>query len=305
MAERVLSRGWTFTVFGYTEEIFSPIINNIVSELKADYCVYQLEKCPETKRLHFQGYIHFPANRTFKTLKTKFPNGAHLEKARGSPEENRVYCTKADSRAGEPVEYGECPKQGKRNDLAEIAAVIMEGKKLADVADEFPCEVIRYGRGLERFQQYMLGRRQRPVPRVHVRWGKPGTGKTRYVYDNHPAADIYSVIINNAGGRCWWTGYEGHKVVLLDDWPGGWGFNDLLRWLDRYPVQVETKGGSVSLLAEDIYITSMRHPEQWYGSEVSKSDYQALFRRFTDVTEVAGGNTSTPAEDEDYWWIDE
>lgn len=291
-----MSRGWCFTCYGYDIETFKSPIEKIITEYKADYCVYQLEKCPETGRLHIQGYIHFPANRTFVTIKKILPDGAHIEKQRGTVDEAADYCCKEESRVAGPVEIGERPQQGKRNDLAEVAAVIREGARLEDVAEMFPEQTIRYGRGLERYQQLLLGRRERPIPRVHVRWGAPGVGKTRYVYDNHPAVDIYSVIINCASERCWWSGYAGHKVVLFDDWPGGWGYSDLLRWLDRYPVQVETKGGSTWLLAEDIYITSNAAPGSWY--QWTQRQREALFRRFTDVTEVAG-NTIPPLPDLD------
>ena len=38
-----------------------------------------------------------------------------------------------------------------------------------------------------------------------------------------------------------------------------------VRLLDRYPCQVETKGGSVNFAPKKIIILSNKAPEDWYG----------------------------------------
>ena len=52
----------------------------------------------------------------------------------------------------------------------------------------------------------------------------------------------------------------------------------LLRWLDRYPVLVEVKGGSRPLCAERIWITSNVDPRKWYP-ELDEETNLALLRR--------------------------
>jgi len=52
----------------------------------------------------------------------------------------------------------------------------------------------------------------------------------------------------------------------------------MLRWLDRYPVNVEIKGSSVPLLAENIWITSNIPPSMWYP-DLDHETYLALERR--------------------------
>ena len=53
-------------------------------------------------------------------------------------------------------------------------------------------------------------------------------------------------------------------------------FHELLRYLDRYPVQLETKGGTRQLLARNIVITSCYPPEQLFDT---REDIQQLIRR--------------------------
>jgi hypothetical protein len=80
----------------------------------------------------------------------------------------------------------------------------------------------------------------------------------------------------------WWTGYQGQKHVVLDEFRGGIDICHLLRWCDRYPCLVETKGSSVPLLATHFWITSNTRPEQWYP-ELDVVTMAALLRRLTII----------------------
>ena len=51
---------------------------------------------------------------------------------------------------------------------------------------------------------------------VHWRWGKAGLGKTRYVWEKH-GLSVYTPTTYK-----WWEGYDGHKVVLIDEFRGDW-----------------------------------------------------------------------------------
>ncbi len=69
------------------------------------YLVGQNEECPETKRIHFQGYVQFKHPTTVKSIKKllerhdpDFGRTIHLSRANGSAEANFAYCTKDESR---------------------------------------------------------------------------------------------------------------------------------------------------------------------------------------------------------------
>lgn len=76
----------------------------------------------------------------------------------------------------------------------------------------------------------------------------------------------------------WWQGYQGQAHVVIDEFRGGIDIAHLLRWLDVYPVVVETKGSSTPLLATHFWITSNTDPSQWYP-ELDKLTMDALLRR--------------------------
>lgn len=82
------SRAWCLTVNNYTEEERQAILHNS----RSDYVIVGKET-GDSGTPHLQGYIRFPNAVRLSTLKKMFPR-AHLEIARGTPEENYKYCSK-------------------------------------------------------------------------------------------------------------------------------------------------------------------------------------------------------------------
>lgn len=81
---------------------------------------------------HLQGYVHFGKQVSAKRLRDVVPR-AHIEKARGSPGQNRDYCSKG----GDFEEDGDLPGgQGKRNDLAKMWEMVKEGRSTKEIAEE-------------------------------------------------------------------------------------------------------------------------------------------------------------------------
>lgn len=112
---------------------------------------------------------------------------------------------------------------------------------------------------------------------VTVFWGPTGTGKTRRAWELG-GLDAYPKIPNTK----FWDGYQGQKVVIIDEFRGDVSMSNLLRWFDRYPVLVEIKGGSTILCAEVIYITSNLSPREWYR-DLDEATVDALLRRLDVV----------------------
>lgn len=113
---------------------------------------------------------------------------------------------------------------------------------------------------------------------VNVFWGPTGTGKSRRAW-NDGGMDAYAKDPRTK----FWCGYAGQKHVIIDEFRGGIDIAHLLRWLDRYPVSVETKGSATPLLAEVIWITSNLDPGSWYP-DLDAGTAAALMRRL-NVTE--------------------
>lgn len=286
------ARGWVFTLHGASVDACIQEGAKLQLE-KCKYYIFQAEVAPTTGAAHLQGYLYFENPVRFSAVKKLLGDVAHIERAKGSPKDNQKYCSKVETRAEgtEPVEGGTIPQQGKRNDLEELADAVRAGASNAELAEVFPVGVIKFGRGIERLRQWGAGERTEPV-RVFLRWGPPGSGKTRWAYETFGGDCVYSVV--DSGTKFWWDGYEPgrHKCVLFDDIDGTHSLNQFLRWLDRYPVCGETKGGTVGLVFTTAVITTNLSPDKlWAGA--SAEHKTAFFRRVTDVTEV-GGNTRAP-----------
>lgn len=115
---------------------------------------------------------------------------------------------------------------------------------------------------------------------AYVFWGRTGTGKSRRAWEE-AGLDAFAKDPRTK----WWCGYRNQKNVVIDEFRGGIflliidiGLSHMLRWLDRYPVVVETKGSAVPLAATTYWITSNLDPELWYP-ELDVDSKNALLRR--------------------------
>lgn len=83
----------------------------------------------------------------------------------------------------------------------------------------------------------------------------------------------------------WFDGYDAETDVIFEEFNGQIPFRQFLRLLDKYPCQVQTKGGSKYWVARRIWITSSVHPSQWYATleEKSEGSLAQLMRRLTDI----------------------
>lgn len=99
---------------------------------------------------------------------------------------------------------------------------------------------------------------------------------------SHRAWDAYPEAYSKDPRSKWWNGYKGEKVVIFDEFRGGIDIAHILRWTDKYPVQVETKGGSAVLRAERVIFTSNLHPHDWYPT-IDQETLAALERRITTI----------------------
>lgn len=106
-----------------------------------------------------------------------------------------------------------------------------------------------------------------------VFWGTTGTGKSRTAWEE-AGMEAYSKDPRSK----FWCGYLNQRNVVMDEFRGGIDVSHLLRWLDRYPVHVEVKGGSKPLKAQRVWITSNLHPRQWYP-DLDVETIDALLRR--------------------------
>lgn len=142
---------------------------------------------------------------------------------------------------------------------------------LRDIAEEHFGDFLRYERGFRSYKGLILEQRSWATETVVV-WGPSGTGKSKFAWEQG-GPDAYWLARPNSI-RCFWDGYDGHETVVIDEFYGWLPYTFMLRLLDRYPLRVETKGGSVPFVAKKVIITSNLCPVKWY-----KEGLRSLRRR--------------------------
>ena len=166
-----------------------------------------------------------------------------------------------------------------------ITQAINEGTSLQELTEAFPAYMLANQR---RVREYLTFKRMVGKPEfrnwemeVIVNYGAAGTGKSKEAFDNfHPTT--HYVLREGNNGNVWFDGYEGQENLIIDDFYGWLKFSFLLKLLDRYPLMVDTKGGSVQFVSKRIYITSNNEPKKWY-KKVPEESLRGLYRRFTNV----------------------
>jgi len=266
------SRCWCFTIFEQAEEWAEYLGKKPRAE--ASYMIGQLEQCPKTGEYHVQGYCEYKDAKTMSAVKKVFKcESMHLEEARGSAAQNKAYCSKLRTSVNASTfEHGIAKQQGKRNDMDTLAEYIKAGATVDEICQVFPIMVIKFARNIQFLVDRLKPKELYTDMVVHWRWGRPGTGKTRHVYDTHGVPNI------GTASWPWFDGYTGEEVLLFDDVEKEVFYKrDILRYLDIYPVILPIKGGFVKRSCKFIYITS-----NWDPRDLP----QEYLRRLTSITEV-------------------
>lgn len=266
------TRGWCFT-------LNNPKKHNglqLVDALKAEctYIIIGREYAPDTHTPHYQGYCVFRNPKSLKQLK-ELNKKVHWEKRKKTHDQAADYCKKEDKN---PFEYGD-NRQGERSDLNAVVEMAQQGASVYEISRTHPATYIRNHNGIEKWVQ--MSARAAPGPREakpHVSWywGPSGTGKTQAAASIN--TDTY--FLDNINDM---TGYEGQNTVIIDDFrQNDIPFNKLLRLLDRYPLRLNKKFGSVNFNSPVIVITAPYHPAATFDTD---EDTTQLLRRIDIIRE--------------------
>lgn len=158
---------------------------------------------------------------------------------------------------------------------------------MRDVVETYPSTFIRNYRGLAVMQSYF----RKPVDRevkVYVLSGETDLGKSRWAR-HHYGGSLHSVSEPEAGQQYWFDGYTDQSAILFDDFSGAVGITRLLKWLDRYPVDLPVKGGFVEAKYTTVIITCNGSIDDWYpvGPVGARTSHvAALKRRITATLDV-------------------
>ncbi len=269
-------RSWCFTIYA-------------IDEFKLNeappfrYACIANETCPDTGRLHLQGYIEFtrPCRRTQVQRILGVPL-CHCAPRRGSRDSARNYC-KDPTKVGfiQYKEYGSwVTTQGARTDLADAKRAIDDGISPDDFEDKFFSISARHGPWVQRYfaRRLRLTTKHWRVVTTILYWGDTETGKTRKALED--AGEDYYLLPIPQNGTLWWDGYIGQKTLVIDEFYGQIKYSMLLRILDGHPYQMPVKFGFTHGAWTKVYMTSNTPWDEWYSTV---PDVRALERRITQI----------------------
>lgn len=257
---------------------------------KIGYICGQLEVASTGQR-HFQGYLQLKYSRNLGYVRNNISDTAHWEISRGTSTQARDYCNKADETTVPAtfVEFGDFKvTRGRRRDRTDILTMrdkIMDGVNQREIIedDELVGTFVKYMRGHDRIRSLYPPKRDREDDfKVSLYFGDPRTGKTRKAKEEYPG--LYEVPITTQ--TIWFDGYDGHEVVLFDDFAGRASkitLDSTLKLFDRYVRQVPIKGAHTWYNPSHVIVTSNLHPRYWFEWKNREEHWSALWQRFTEV----------------------
>jgi len=254
---------WCFTLNNPDEN------KNLSWPDKVRYAIYSLET-GESGTRHYQGYLELKHSARLSTVRKLVP-GAHFEPAKGTPDQNIKYCSKAPL-AG-PYEHGTRPRPGRRTDLEAVTTDIKAGKSIADIAATHTEAFIRFPSGIVKASSLLAPKRDFKTE-VFIICGPTGTGKTAFA-TRKPST---FVVTSDMGD--FWEGYTGQENCVLDEMRGSVvKYSKLLQLMDRYPTTVNIKHGSQNFVSRRLYLTSNVIPTSWYPKRLHEPVERAAFER--------------------------
>lgn len=250
------------------------------------------QELSDTGYRHWQLVAYYKTKQRLRTVKSDFSNTAHCEPCRSDAA--RDYVWKDDTAVeGTRFEIGTVPfRRNSATDWATVRNNAVSGK-----FDNIPDNIyIQHYNNLRR----IAADHHKPtaiISTATVYWGPTGVGKSRRAW--HEAG--YDAYPKDPRTK-WWCGYTNQRNVIFDEFRGDIDIAHLLRWLDRYPVILETKGSTTPKMFDKVWFTSNLHPRDWYPM-LDETTKEALYRRL-QIIEMTN-SWEPPADGLDQFLVDD
>lgn len=253
-----------------------------------------------TGTYHTHIFFCAPSPVRFSTIKKRFPT-AHIEKAYGTPKENRDYITKsgqwADTSKAETSvpgtfeEWGTLPadNEDKAPEMFQLMQELRSGKSTMEVIEEHPNLAFRI-REIELLRQTILAEKYSVEKRkldVTYLYGASGAGKTWGIFERHDPREICR--ITDYGGRngVHFDAYRCQDVLVFEEFHSQIPIDSMLNHLDIYPHTLPARYTDRTACYTKVYITSNIPLEEQYRDiqRYQLETWRAFLRRIHNVIE--------------------
>lgn len=246
---------------------------NYLRSLGPNYLLAGKEKAPSTGHLHMHIYVQFT---TPRRLSLKKCCGAHVEKTRGSTEQNIKYVKKPDTEIvaeeGEP-RLNHVPTIEEAKKMDSLSGLNLNMYNIVQKIEAEKRKIINPQDYYKEVEVYWL-------------WGESGAGKTRYAIKDMLKREITGFNEVKYDGSFWHGVTEECSTCLYDDWRDThMKPTELINFIDYNRHIMNVKGGSVRNNYRLIYITSLQSPEQIY-TKVPEETQKQWLRRIKEIIHI-------------------
>lgn len=192
----------------------------------------------------------------------------------------------------------------KRNDLQYLYTQIEEGVSTNDIISENPNFMLRISE-IERVRQILLSDKYKNTFRnldVTYIWGDSGTGKTRGIMEKYGYDNVYRVTNYETHP---FDNYKGEDVLVFEEFRSSFRLQDMLNYLDGYPLQLPCRYADKEACYTKVYIITNIPFEKQYESlhKTHKETWEAFKRRihhfeeYKKISDTEVEITKTEAKD--------
>ena len=300
MGNNTQSRKWSLVINNPQEcgLDHSAIVEILRKFSPAYFCM--ADEIATTGTYHTHIFLYSPSPIRFSTVKNRFPT-AHIDKTYGSAKENRDYIRKegkwaetdkAETKVPDTfLEWGDMPaeKEEKAPQMYKLIQEVREGISTANIIEGSPNLAFRV-RDIDTLRQTLLSDRYASENRKIEVWyifGASGTGKTRGIYERHDAKDICRITNYRNGRGISFDGYTGQDVLVFEEFHSQIPIEDMLNYLDIYPLSLPARYSDRVACYTRVYITSNLPLEKQYRNMQwdSLETWRAFIRRIHKVLE--------------------
>lgn len=281
-----------FRRFCATLNNYTDLDEHNLKQFNYHYLLFSREVAPTTGTPHLHIYVELNQQMTMSAIQKKMSNRlANIDDIlkNSTPEKYITYCKKD----GNFYEDGTPRKQGERTDLDDLKNDILNNtSNVNSIVVENPMAFHQYGRTLERIERIHLRTKFRTwMTKGYWLYGATGVGKSHMVFQDFDPKTCY---VKNKLTK-FWDGYTGQEKVIINEFRGQIDFSDLLDLVDKWPMEVDIKGGEkVPFLAKEVWITSCAPPNEIYKNSLTAHDKIDQFYRRFEITHLTSGFEEEP-----------
>lgn len=271
------------------------------------------EKGDEKDVYHIHLFLYARNGVRFSTIKKKFPS-SHIDYCVGTALENRAYCFKDGAKFNKDAdghysyvdakkvlheglhfdntneESGECPveRPGTRNDIEDLYCMIKDGMSTYEILDSNPQYIMQIDK-IDKVRQTVREEQFKNTWRnldVQYIWGITGSGKTRHVMELYGYENVYRVTDYDHP----FDAYKGQDVIAFEEFRSSLRLDDMLKYLDGYPVEFPARyNNKVACFTKVYIITNIDIREQYPNVQKHEPmSWKAFLRRIHTVKVFTG-----------------